>query len=433
MLVLALAGAPASAWAADDAGGANGKAAGAAGAEGAGRSPAGDDAVFAGAVPRGSALEGMSDKVGAAIGRALAERGVRALIDRSTDNARGQGRVEDLQRLLADARGRYLEGDFRGAVSQADEAVGRFEETFAFEADEDAWATWTELMLVRALALSRQDRTRDSDRTLASIASARPGYVPDPGLAPPKFASRYSAILGKLERTRVTIRVTSRPAGAAVLVDGRQVGVTPLDAGDLLPGRHFVSVRLAGERHDEALLVRQGSREVRAELGDPSRLAAERLRSELMAGGSETAVVSAASDVAGDTFVAVVEPGVGSVPVLLGRVRAGRLESVTAAKVSDDLSDVDAVAAALVETAAAADRDAWVDGSDAGPLRERFLSAGEGGGGGEEGDLGPLVFVGLGVGAIALIGGAVIAGIVLFVSQPKNPGGIDVVVDASAL
>lgn len=392
-----------------------------------------DEAVFAGAVPRGAALEGMSDKVGAAIGRALEERGVRALVDRSSTGTKTSG-AEDLQRLLEDARGRYLEGDFKGAVRQADDGAGRFEETLAFEADDGAWSLWTELMLVRALALSRQDKTRDSDRTLASIASARPQYVPDPGLAPPKFAARYTAIRNKLEGSRVTIKVTSRPAGAAVLVDGRQVGTTPLDVSDLLPGRHFVSVRLSGERHDEALLVRQGSREVRAELGDPSRMAAERLRQELLRGSNETAVVSAASDVSADTFVAVVEGASGPVPVLLGRVRGGRLQSITGAKVSDDLSDVDAVAAALVETATAAEGDAWVDGSDAATLRQRFLSKPASDDVSEDDPgVSPVLLIGAGVGAVALIGTAAIAGILVFLNQPPNPGGIDVVVDASAL
>ncbi len=396
---------------------------------------AGDDAVFAGAVARGEALEGMSDKVGAALARALEERGVRSLVDRGGASARPAGRLEDLERLLTDARGRYLEGDFRGALSRSAEAVRRFEDTFAFESDDEAWAAWTELMLVRALALSRQNKTRDSDRALAAIASARPSYVPDPGLAPPRFASRYAAIRDKLEPKRVSISVTSRPAGAAVLVDGREVGVTPLDVTDLLAGHHYVSVRLLGERHDEALLVREGSREVRAELGDPRRRAAERLRRALREGGSEAAVVAAAGDVATDTFVAVVGPGLGEVPVLLGRIHERRLLSITAATVRDDLADIDTVAAALVEKAASAERDAWIDGADAAPLRQRFLAATAGGGDGpaEEGGLGPLLLVGAGVGAIALIGAGVIGGIVLFLNQPQNPGGIDVVVDASAL
>src|SRR5690606_17151942 len=124
----------------------------------------------------------MSDKVGAALARALEERGVHAIVERASSAAERGGRAEDLRRLLADARGRYLEGDFDGAIARSDEAVRRFEAGFAYEADEDAWAVWTELMLVRALALSREGRTRDSDRALAAIASARPAYVPDPGL-----------------------------------------------------------------------------------------------------------------------------------------------------------------------------------------------------------------------------------------------------------
>lgn len=390
-----------------------------------------DEAAFAGVVARSVALEGMSHKVGVALARSLEERGVRALLERGSDAAIDRGRLEDLRRLLADARGRHLEGDFQGAVRQADEAGRRFEEGFAFEADEDAWSVWTELMLVRALALSRLGQTRESDRTIASIAAARPSYVPDPGLAPPRFASRYALIRDKLDETRVSLSVTSRPAGAVVLVDGRRAGVTPLALDDLLPGRHFVSVRLGGARHDEALLIREGSQEVSAVLGDPRQRAAERLRLELSRGGSEAAVLSAARKVSPDTFVAVVEPGADAVPLLLGRVKEGRLVSVIAARVSDDLSDLDAVADALVERSLSASEDAWLAGGDASSLRPRFL----GGRASVEGDddAMPLVLAGVGVGALVLVGAGVVTGLVIFLNQPPNPGGIDVVVDASRL
>jgi hypothetical protein len=44
------------------------------------------------------------------------------------------------------------------------------------------------------------------------------------------------------------IDVDSRPRGARVTIDGRVVGVTPLHAGDLSPGRHEVSIALPGYR-----------------------------------------------------------------------------------------------------------------------------------------------------------------------------------------
>jgi len=43
-----------------------------------------------------------------------------------------------------------------------------------------------------------------------------------------------------------TIRVTSEPAGATVLLDGKEIGKTPLDARNLPAGEHTVSVRLYG-------------------------------------------------------------------------------------------------------------------------------------------------------------------------------------------
>jgi hypothetical protein len=44
------------------------------------------------------------------------------------------------------------------------------------------------------------------------------------------------------------MRVESRPSGAAVLIDGRIVGTTPLQISDLEPGTHDVRLELPGHR-----------------------------------------------------------------------------------------------------------------------------------------------------------------------------------------
>ncbi len=44
------------------------------------------------------------------------------------------------------------------------------------------------------------------------------------------------------------LRVESRPSGAAVLIDGRVVGTTPLQISDLEPGQHQVRLELPGHR-----------------------------------------------------------------------------------------------------------------------------------------------------------------------------------------
>ena len=48
------------------------------------------------------------------------------------------------------------------------------------------------------------------------------------------------------DRVPVRVNVTSQPAGATVIVDGKDRGTTPITLFDLSPGRHHIKYRLAG-------------------------------------------------------------------------------------------------------------------------------------------------------------------------------------------
>ena len=48
------------------------------------------------------------------------------------------------------------------------------------------------------------------------------------------------------EKVQVRVNVTSQPAGATVIVDGKDRGTTPVTLFDLEPGRHHIKYRLAG-------------------------------------------------------------------------------------------------------------------------------------------------------------------------------------------
>lgn len=397
-----------------------------------------EGSVFAGAAPRGGVPTALADKVARELAASFSEQGVVSLVGEGGSSAGRGDNAEQLRRLLDDARGRYLEGNFDGAIAQSEKAVERFEQGAAFEAESAAWDVWCELMLVRALALNKSGRSRDADRVLGALAAVRPDYVPDPGLAPPKFASRYQKILGGLQKKTHSLKVTTRPAGATVLVDGVEVGVTPHTATGLLAGRHFVSLRLGGERHDEALMVRGGDAEVRADLGDPRRKDAARLLSELAGGVTEPALAGGAADLSEDVLLAVVEPGDAGFDLLVGHVRQGALVAVTGARVQEDFADLQTVAGNLALTAWESESDTWLDGSDAAELRTRFLAADgatvDGAGGDDEGGgLGVILGVTAGVVGVVAVAAAVTTGVVLYLNRPPNPGGIDVVVDASQL
>ena len=74
-----------------------------------------------------------------------------------------------------------------------------------------------------------------------AAAPARPGQAaPAPSAARPPAPER-SAFTGSLF-------VDSRPRGARVLLDGRAIGVTPLQVGDIKAGSHVVRIELDGHR-----------------------------------------------------------------------------------------------------------------------------------------------------------------------------------------
>jgi hypothetical protein len=402
--------------------------------------PKADSAVFAGTAVRSDEASGAAQKVSAALAWAFESHAVSDLSAAPGGAERPGQSTESLSRLLSDARGRYLEGDFDGAVTQATDAAKRFEQSLAYEPADEAWKTYAELMLVRSLALNRQGKRKDADRTLAELAALRPDYVPDPGLAPPKFASRYASIRDRLKKREVAIDASSRPAGAKVFVDGIERCIAPCQVPGLLAGRHYVSMRLGEQRKDQAVFLRDGSAQVAATLGDPRKQAAEALLLEVRRGGTAEALAPLAADAGAKVYVALLEPGAGEYRALLGRFAGGTLETVTGIVFSDDMSDLDDRAVRLADAAVAATGDGWVDAADldAAEARRLFLNAagssatpggGEGGGGGA----GLWIGVGVGVGVVAVVAAAATVGVVLYLNQPPNPGGIDLVIDASQL
>jgi hypothetical protein len=67
-------------------------------------------------------------------------------------------------------------------------------------------------------------------------------------LARVRGPERPAAAVARPGATTGALRVESRPSGAAVLVDGRVVGTTPLQVSDLEPGAHQVRLELPGHR-----------------------------------------------------------------------------------------------------------------------------------------------------------------------------------------
>jgi hypothetical protein len=85
----------------------------------------------------------------------------------------------------------------------------------------------------RRISLTAGRPSRSLDVDLTRVAAAAPAPPPPPPAAP--VPARTGELL-----------VDSRPAGAAVSLNGKPVGVTPVTLDQLAPGDYSLELRLAG-------------------------------------------------------------------------------------------------------------------------------------------------------------------------------------------
>ncbi len=403
-----------------------------------------DGPVFLGAVTRSADEQdqAVADKIADAFAEAFADRDIDVVRPREDQADQGppEGALEDLDKLLGTARTRFFAGEFDKAVASADDGIARFESTYAYRESTKAWNAYAELMLVRTLALRRLSKKDPADRAMLALAAQMPDYVPDPSLVPPKVTDRYATIKKNLEdrKKRPALRVTSVPAGATVVVDGVVRGETPLELTDLLPGPHYVAV-IGDGRQEEYVVLKKRDREVRAELDDPRRHAAQSARQLLRNGTSHHDFATEAARVSGVCLIAVVERDRDGFSVVMGRIGPDNRIGLTALAVAADLSDLDG-AVQIMSDIATSENAQLIEDDDT--LLARFLGIGPqfggGGGGTEPEDDGSLLvptLIGSALGAVVLgvVAAAGATGAYFFFTRPANPGGTDLVIDASRL
>ncbi|MGH9313395.1 MAG: PEGA domain-containing protein, partial [Vicinamibacterales bacterium] len=99
---------------------------------------------------------------------------------------------------------------------------------------------------------SRQEvDVRLAARPTSTTGSARPGQAPAPARRPeprPAVRTPPEDSASGPSRSMGSLYVDSRPRGARVFLDGRQVGTTPLQLPDVAVGSHVVRLELPGHR-----------------------------------------------------------------------------------------------------------------------------------------------------------------------------------------
>lgn len=154
----------------------------------------------------------------------------------------------DLVAGAKQARERYLEGDFAGAVEVAERVHAAFERNAAYTTDVGDWNAWADAQATRAVALGKLGNEADSDAVWSALAVVRPTYMPDKGFVPPRHVARFQALRDALLKD-ATIAVTIDPAAKnELLFDGRPVvpGVTL----DVIAGHHWLGSSGVGRAID---------------------------------------------------------------------------------------------------------------------------------------------------------------------------------------
>ncbi len=141
---------------------------------------------------------------------------------------------DDRARSLAQAAIKSIEGNIAGLEQPLPLAQ-------AYQAEGASW-------------LRGGDRKQAIQRLSRAMALA-PSATLDPALFGREAAELYAQGLAKAKATGGTLRVESDPPGAAVMVDGTCVGVTPLDTKVTVQGRHLVRIEQDGYQPEAALLL----------------------------------------------------------------------------------------------------------------------------------------------------------------------------------
>jgi hypothetical protein len=110
----------------------------------------------------------------------------------------------------------------------------------------------------RRVVINSERPSRSLDvRLAARAAAAKPA-----GAVPPRPST--PATLGRPAVTTGALLVDSRPGGAAVTINGKPSGTTPLTVEDLAPGDYRITITLAGYRNFAATVRVAAGERVRA-------------------------------------------------------------------------------------------------------------------------------------------------------------------------
>lgn len=155
---------------------------------------------------------------------------------------------------LEDAQKKYAEGKELLAALKPEKALPLLDDAFRIYVGSLSYAPDNQelteicLDLAKASFLSKaRKKSVTPEVALRRALLLTPSLSFDPARLSPRMKETFEAAQKDIENApRGTFRVESSPSFAEVYIDGKYVGVTPLDVPDLTVGEHFLSVRKNG-------------------------------------------------------------------------------------------------------------------------------------------------------------------------------------------
>jgi len=209
---------------------------------------------------------GLSTNIAIGLRRGISGvQGVRYLDAADQLAARGvPEEVDDAIQQLDAIADQLNTGDAEDAARRLDEMLALFEQNIASVKR----ATLVDAYMLSAIAGCRLNRRRRCDEGFERVLVFREEATYDAQRYPSEYGARFDEARSRIGvRARTTLTIATQPEGAEVFVDGRSVGPSPATADSLLPGDHYVTVKLLGyEKQIERVTVPETGGEAHLDL-----------------------------------------------------------------------------------------------------------------------------------------------------------------------
>jgi len=192
-------------------------------------------------------------------------RGVRYVDPADQLAARGvPEEVDDAIQQLDALADQLRSGDAEDAATRLEAMLALFEQNLVSVKR----ATLVDAYMLGAIAGCRLNRRRRCDEGFERVLVFREEATYDSRRYPSEYAARFDEARSRVGvRARTTLTIATEPEGAEVFIDGRSVGPSPATADSLLPGDHYVTIKLLGyEKKIERVTVPETGGEAHLDL-----------------------------------------------------------------------------------------------------------------------------------------------------------------------